>query len=159
MTKKNIFAYKLILPLNISEFNLFFMWKSPPTSWKKSPLPHPLLNLWLEVQPPPSRKGAAQYVYYLLYFYANCILSLFPYYHYLQNKLMKLPDFLQLIQIHEKKLIEKFLSGHEKMVVTTLFTLPAFISRMNRWNKRFFCMLTQIQENWKLRQWFFGEHR
>ena len=57
MTKKNIFAYKLILPLNISEFNLFFMWKSPPTSWKKSPLPHPLLNFWLEVQPPPQQKG------------------------------------------------------------------------------------------------------
>ena len=26
-TEKNIFAYKLFLSLNISDFNLFFMWK------------------------------------------------------------------------------------------------------------------------------------
>ena len=36
MTEKNIFAYKLFLSLNISDFNLFFMWKLQP-SWKKSP--------------------------------------------------------------------------------------------------------------------------
>ena len=30
MTGKNIFAYKLYLSLNISDFNLFFMWKLQP---------------------------------------------------------------------------------------------------------------------------------
>ena len=30
---------------------------------------------------------------------------------------------------------------------------------MNRWNKRFFCMLTQIQETGKLLHRFFGGHR
>ena len=36
MTEKNIFAYKLFLLLNISDFNLFFMWKLqlPPTEKK-----------------------------------------------------------------------------------------------------------------------------
>ena len=36
MTEKNIFAYKLFLSLNISDFNIFFMWKLKPP-WKKSP--------------------------------------------------------------------------------------------------------------------------
>ena len=36
-TGKNIFAYKLFLLLNISDFNLFFMWKLQPPPWKKSP--------------------------------------------------------------------------------------------------------------------------
>ena len=30
MTEKNIFAYKLCLSLNISDFSLFFMWKLQP---------------------------------------------------------------------------------------------------------------------------------
>ena len=46
MTEKNIFAYKLFLSLNISDFNLFFMWKLQP-SVKKS---HPPLS-----QQPPSK--------------------------------------------------------------------------------------------------------
>ena len=27
MTEKNIFAYEIFLSLNVSDFNLFFMWK------------------------------------------------------------------------------------------------------------------------------------
>ena len=39
MTEKNIFAYKVFLLLNISDFNFVFMWKlhPPPSPWKKSP--------------------------------------------------------------------------------------------------------------------------
>ena len=37
MTEKNIFAYKLFLSLNISDFNLFLMWKLQPPPWKTSP--------------------------------------------------------------------------------------------------------------------------
>ena len=36
MAEKNIFACKLFLSLNISDFTLFFMWKLHPP-WKKSP--------------------------------------------------------------------------------------------------------------------------
>ena len=36
MTEKNIFAYKLFLLLNISDFNLLFLWKLQ-SPWKKSP--------------------------------------------------------------------------------------------------------------------------
>ena len=72
VTKKNIFAYKLFLSLNISDFNSFFMWKFQPPPLKNvtslfpsmPPLKvevlsiHPFLKIWLEVQPPsPSRKG------------------------------------------------------------------------------------------------------
>ena len=66
MTQKNIFAYKLFLSLNISDFNLFFMWKlqSPlkkvtllfpsNSSLKVEILSSPLfLKIWLEAQPPP----------------------------------------------------------------------------------------------------------
>ena len=37
LAENNIFAYKLFFSLNISDFNLFFMWKLQPP-WKKSPL-------------------------------------------------------------------------------------------------------------------------
>ena len=67
MTKKNIFAFKLFLSLNIPDFNLFFMWKLQPPPEKSHPLfpsnppskswgpvkPLPLLKIWLEAQPPP----------------------------------------------------------------------------------------------------------
>ena len=62
MTKKNIFAYKLILSLNISEFNLFFMWKSPPTSW---------------TPPPPAERGL-----HSMYIVYNISMQI-AYYHYL----------------------------------------------------------------------------
>ena len=39
VTEKSIFAYKLFLSLNISDFNLFFMWKLQP------PPPTPLKNV------------------------------------------------------------------------------------------------------------------
>ena len=67
MTEKNIFPDKLFLPLNISDFNLFFKGKlQPPSPLEKS---HPLfpsnpplkvevlsspplfLKIWFEVQP------------------------------------------------------------------------------------------------------------
>ena len=35
MTEKNIFVYKLFSSLNISDFNLFFMWKLTPPHLKK----------------------------------------------------------------------------------------------------------------------------
>ena len=35
MTEKNIFVYKLFLSLNISDFNIFFMWKLQPLPLKK----------------------------------------------------------------------------------------------------------------------------
>ena len=41
MAEKNIFAYKLFLSLNISDFNLLLMWKLQPPSSQKS---HPLLT-------------------------------------------------------------------------------------------------------------------
>ena len=70
MTKKNNFAHKLLLSLNVSDFNLFFTWKLQPSL---HPLPPPLkkvipskswgpakpplsLKIWLEVQQPPSPK-------------------------------------------------------------------------------------------------------
>ena len=57
MTEKNIFAYKLFLSLNISDFNLFFMWKLQPP-WKKSPplSQQPPSKSWGPVKPPPFRK-------------------------------------------------------------------------------------------------------
>ena len=73
MTEKNIFAYKLFLSSNISDFNYFFFVElaAPP---KKSHLlfpsnlplkvevlsSPPFLKIWLEVQPPlppPQQKG------------------------------------------------------------------------------------------------------
>ena len=39
MTEKNIFAYKLFLSLNISDFNLFLCENCNPFPWKKSPTP------------------------------------------------------------------------------------------------------------------------
>ena len=45
MTMKIIFADQLFLSLNISDFNLLFMWKLQPPPWKKSPP--------LSQQPPP----------------------------------------------------------------------------------------------------------
>ena len=76
MAEKNIFAYKLFLSLNISDFNLLFFLKiancplkSHPPSFPARPSknwgpvkPPPFLKIWLEVQPPPpSRKGGAHY--------------------------------------------------------------------------------------------------
>ena len=64
MTEKNIFAYKLFLPLNISDFNSFFMWQLQPPLKKVTPsfpatpskscgpVKPPLLKIWLEAQPP-----------------------------------------------------------------------------------------------------------
>ena len=64
MTEKNIFARKLFLPLNISDFDLFLcetvtlhMNKVTPPFPSKLPLKvevlsiHPLFENWLEVQP------------------------------------------------------------------------------------------------------------
>ena len=76
MTEKNIFAYKLFLPLNISDFSgeNLFMWiyfyvkiatlrpwkKSPPATLSKcwGPVKSTFLKTWLEAQPaPPLQKG------------------------------------------------------------------------------------------------------
>ena len=69
MTEKNIFAYKLYLSLNISDFNLFFMWKlekshrlfpsNPPLTVEVllSPPPPPFLKIWLEAQPSLHKRG------------------------------------------------------------------------------------------------------
>ena len=70
---KNIFAHKLFLSLNISDFNLFFMWKlqPPPSPEKSHPLfpsksplkvaalsSPPFFKIWLESWPPlPLQKG------------------------------------------------------------------------------------------------------
>ena len=59
MTEKNIFAYKLFLSLNISDFNLLLIWKLQPPSSQKS---HPLLTSCQA--PPPILKiclGGAHY--------------------------------------------------------------------------------------------------
>ena len=67
MTKKNNFAHKLLLSLNVSDFNLFFMWKlqpslhppvksNPPLKVEVLPSPPFSLKIWLEVQQPPSPK-------------------------------------------------------------------------------------------------------
>ena len=56
MTEKNIFAYKLLLSLNMSDSDLFFMWKlQPPPPWKKSPhlSQQPPSESWGLVKPPP----------------------------------------------------------------------------------------------------------
>ena len=70
MTEKNIFAYKLFLSLNISDCNLFFMWKLQPPLKKVAPLfpsnpplkvevlsSSPFLKIWLEVQPLCRKRG------------------------------------------------------------------------------------------------------
>ena len=70
MTEKNIFVHKLFLSLNISDFNLFFMWKLQPPLKKVTPvfpsnpplkveiLSSPLFfKIWLEVQPPCKNRG------------------------------------------------------------------------------------------------------
>ena len=78
MTEKNTFAYKLFLSLNISDFNLIFMWKlhplpsptekshpsfsaTPFKSW--GPVKPPFSKIWFEVQPPPppQQKGGSAY--------------------------------------------------------------------------------------------------
>ena len=71
ITKKNVFAHKLFLSLNISDFNLLCH-NCIPSPWKKSsssfpatpskswdPVKPPFFYIWLEAQPPPSpcRKG------------------------------------------------------------------------------------------------------
>ena len=45
MTDKNIFAYKLFLSLNVSDFNLFFMWQVTPS------FPAPRSKGWGPVKP------------------------------------------------------------------------------------------------------------
>ena len=74
MTEKNIFAYKLFLSLDISDFNSFLC-ENCNRSWKKSPplsqqpplkvevlSSPPFLKIWLEAQPPPAeRQGDAYY--------------------------------------------------------------------------------------------------
>ena len=74
MKEKNIFAYKLFLSLNISDFNLIFMWQLQPTPPEKShplfPSNPPLNGKVLSSHPPPlifenppyRKKGDAQYV-------------------------------------------------------------------------------------------------
>ena len=72
MTEKNIFAYKLLLSLNMSDSDLFFMWKLQPPPPEKSHLifpsnpplkvevlsnPPPFLKIWLETQPPLQKGG------------------------------------------------------------------------------------------------------
>ena len=66
VTEKNIFAYKLFLSLDISDFNLSFcdncnpLWKKSPPLFPSKPRlkvevlssPH-FLKIWLEAQPPP----------------------------------------------------------------------------------------------------------
>ena len=47
MTEKNVFAYKLFLSLNMSDFNLFFMWKLQSPLKKFTPTPY--------FQQPPSK--------------------------------------------------------------------------------------------------------
>ena len=74
MTEKSIFAHKLFLSLNISDFNLFFMWKlqappppekvAPSKSW--GPVKPLFLKIWSEVQPP-CRKRGAHYVHIYIY--------------------------------------------------------------------------------------------
>ena len=72
MTEKNIFAYKVFLSLNISDFNLFLMWQLHPVPPTLPPeKSHPFLSqqhpykswghvkppfwkIWLEAQPPPA---------------------------------------------------------------------------------------------------------
>ena len=55
VTEKNVFAYKLFLSLNISDFNLFFMWKSQPPPLKNVtslfPSNTPLKNEVLSIHP------------------------------------------------------------------------------------------------------------
>ena len=53
MTEKNIFAFKIFLSLNISDFNLFFMWQLQPP-WKRSPpfSQQPPSKSWRPVKPP-----------------------------------------------------------------------------------------------------------
>ena len=76
MTEKNIFAYKLILSLNISDFNFFCVWKlhppgkshllfpsSPPLKFEVLSSP-PFLKIWLEIQPPKYKDGGGGRVNY-----------------------------------------------------------------------------------------------
>ena len=73
MKEKNIFAYKLFLSLNISDFNLIFMWQlQPPPPEKSHPLfpSNPALKGKVLSSPPPhfwksslqNEGGGAQYV-------------------------------------------------------------------------------------------------
>ena len=93
MTEKNIFAYRIFLSLNISDFNLFFMRTMPsPPPWKKSsPLSQqspsrswifvklPFLKIWLEAQPlsRPCRKGGAHYDLVFDFFLLLCYCLIF----------------------------------------------------------------------------------
>ena len=79
MADKNIFAYKLFLSLNISDFNFFYVKvathpeKSHPLFPGNPPLkievlsspPPPFSKIWLEAQPPSpaERGGCAHYGY------------------------------------------------------------------------------------------------
>ena len=68
MTEKNIFAYKLFLSLNISDFNLFLCENcnpclikvtpsfpaTPSKSW--GPVKPPFLKIWLKAQPSPAER-------------------------------------------------------------------------------------------------------
>ena len=78
MTEKNIFAYKLFLPLNISDFNLFLCENCNPSFLKKVTPSFPatpvkvkvlsspfFLKIWLEAHPPTpfAERGGAHYVY------------------------------------------------------------------------------------------------
>ena len=53
MTEKNIFAYKLFLLLNISDFNLFFMWQlQPPLKKVTLSFPATPSKSWGPIKPP-----------------------------------------------------------------------------------------------------------
>ena len=82
MTGKNIFADQLFLSLNISDFNLFFMWKLQPLPKKSHPplsqqpplkvefLPSPSPPFWKfswrfnPSSPFPCKKGGGQTMYF-----------------------------------------------------------------------------------------------
>ena len=102
MTEKNILAYKLFLSLNISDLNLFFMWKLqyPPPLWKKSPPlsqqppskswgpfkpPTPFWKFGWRLNPPSSRKdgGCTLYMYMLYIYYIYHIYIIYIYILYL----------------------------------------------------------------------------
>ena len=57
------------------------------------------------------------------------------------------------------KLIKKILGGHDRKCARPVWLWDSkidCISKMNIWNELIFCMLVQIQESWKLLQWFYG---
>ena len=74
MTEKNVFAYKLFLPLNISDFIFYVKIGIPPSLEKSSPsfpatllqklgfcqAPLPFLKIWLEAQLPCRKEGVGE---------------------------------------------------------------------------------------------------